>query len=195
MRGRNALLVVGTLALIAGGCSSSSGGRQSASRQPYQPAQEIVQYDGVNGMYRSGNLYMSDQPNQDTLRRFAHSGGAVVINMNQHELQNLGFSESQSVNSLGMRYVYMPLIQPEITPEMVQKFDEVLASTNGRVLVHGFEHSDAAALWSAWLIQEKGFDPSLALVLGGSAGLTSEPLIASVQSFSPTTFASVQTDQ
>lgn len=193
MVGRITLVVAGTLALVAGGCGSSSSAH-SSSRQPYQPAQQIVQYDGVEGMYKSGNLYMSGQPDQNTFRRFAHSGGQVVINMNQHELQGIGFSESQSVNALGMRYVYMPLIQPEITPAMVSKFDEVMASSNGRVLLHGNEQSDAAALWSAWLIQEKGFDPQLALVLGGSAGLTSEPLVNSVRSFSPSTFASVQTD-
>lgn len=193
MIGRITLLAAGSLALLAGGCGTSSSAH-SSDRQPYQPAQEVVQYDGVEGMYKSGNLYMSDQPDQNTLRRFAHSGGSVVINMNQHELQNIGFSESQAVNALGMRYVYMPLVNPQITPAMVQKFDEVIASSNGRVLVHGFEQSDSAALWSAWLIQEKGFDPQLALVLGGSAGLTSEPLVNSVRSFSPNTFASVQTD-
>jgi protein tyrosine phosphatase (PTP) superfamily phosphohydrolase (DUF442 family) len=93
-----------------------------------------------------------------------------------------------------MRYVYMPLVRPEITPAMVAKFDQVMSETNGRVLLHGFEQSDAAALWSAWLIQEKGFDPQLALVLGGSAGLTSQPLVDSVRSFSPATFASVETE-
>lgn len=194
MIGRITLLAVAPLALIAGGCGTSSSAH-SSSRQPYQPAQELVQYDGVEGMYKSGNLYMSDQPDQNTLRRFAHSGGTVVVNMNQHELQNMGFSESQAVNALGMRYVYMPLIQPQITPAMVAKFEEVLESTNGRVLVHGNEQSDSAALWSAWLIQQKGFDPQLALVLGGSAGLTSQPLVDSVRSFSPSTFASVQTDE
>ncbi len=193
MIGRITLFAAGSLALIAGGCGTGSSAH-SSSRQPYQPAQEVVQYDGVEGMYKSGNLFMSDQPDQNTLRRFAHSGGAVVINLNQHELQNMGFSESQAVNALGMRYVYMPLINPQITPAMVEKFGEVMASTNGRVLLHGFEQSDSAALWSAWLIQEKGFDPQLALVLGGSAGLTSEPLVNSVRSFSPSTFASVQTD-
>jgi len=194
MIGRITLVAAGTLALVAGGCGTSSSAH-SSDRQPYQPAQQIVQYDGVDGMYKSGNLFMSDQPDQNTLRRFAHSGGATVINLHQHELQSTGFSESQAVNSLGMRYVYMPLIQPEITPEMVSKFDEVMASSNGRVLLHGNEQSDAAALWSAWLIQEKGFDPQLALVLGGSAGLTSEPLVNSVRSFSPSTFASVSTDE
>ena len=194
MIGRITLLAVAPLALLAGGCGTSSSAQRTES-QPYQPAQELVQYDGVEGMYKSGNLYMSDQPDQNTLRRFAHSGGTTVINMNQHELQNIGFSESQAVNALGMRYVYMPLIQPQITPAMVTKFEEVLESTNGRVLVHGNEQSDSAALWSAWLIQQKGFDPQLALVLGGSAGLTSEPLVNSVRSFSPSTFASVQTDE
>lgn len=193
MVGRICIVSAGALALIAGGCGTSSSAQRSQS-QPYQPAERIVQYDGVEGMYRSGNLFMSNQPNQDTLRRFAHSGGEVVINMNQHEIQGIDFSESQAVNALGMRYVYMPLIQPDITPAMVDKFDQVLQETNGRVLVHGSEHSEAAALWSAWLIQEKGFDPQLALVLGGSAGLTSEPLVDSVRSFSPSTFASVQTD-
>ena len=84
-------------------------------------------------------------------------------------------------------------ISPNITPDMASKFDQVMAEANGRVLLHGYEQSDAAALWSAWLIQEKGFDPQLALVLGGSAGLTSEPLVNSVRSFSPTQFASVST--
>jgi protein tyrosine phosphatase (PTP) superfamily phosphohydrolase (DUF442 family) len=191
MIGRIALPVAAVLALVAGGCGTSSSAH-SSDRQPYQPAEQIVQYDGVDGMYKTGNLFMSDQPDQNTLRRFAHSGGQVVINMNQHELQGLGFSESQAVNSLGMRYVYMPLLEAEITPAMVTKFDQVMSESSGRVLLHGHEQSDAAALWSAWLIQEKGFDPQLALVLGGSAGLTSEPLVDSVRSFSPSTFASVE---
>lgn len=192
MAGRILIAAAGTIALIAGGCGSA---RQSSNRHPYQPAQQIVQYDGVTGMYRTGNLFISDQPSEATLHRFKHHGGTVVINLAQHELQDIPFSESQAVNALGMRYVYMPMLRPEITPAMVNKFEDILESTNGRVLLHGAEHSEGAALWAAWLIHQKGFDPQLALVLGGSAGLTSEPLVNSVRSFSPGVFASAPSGQ
>ncbi|HNP63198.1 MAG TPA: sulfur transferase domain-containing protein [Woeseiaceae bacterium] len=125
-----------------------------------------------------GGVSTAGQPDQAALEVFAKSGYTTVIDLRGAE-ENRGLDEPAVVESLGMRYVPFPITGVEaISFENAAKLDELIASSDGPVLVHCGSSNRVGALF-ALSKRLKGADPDDAMSYGVEAGLTS--LAAPVQ--------------
>lgn len=114
------------------------------------------------------------QPTREQIEAAARGGFRTVINLRSE--QEPGFEwERGAVESLGMRYVHIPVTGASgLTPENVDAIDAALRSAlaEGPVLFHcasGNRIGAVLALRANWL---EGQDPERALAYGLASGLT-----------------------
>ncbi len=125
-----------------------------------------------------GGVSAAGQPDPAALEVFAKSGYTTVIDLRGVQ-ENRGFDEPAVVESLGMRYVPFPITGLEaISYENAVKLDELIATSDGPVLVHCGSSNRVGALF-ALSKRLKGADVDEAMSYGVEAGLTS--LAAPVQ--------------
>ena len=174
---RNVSLGLACLALFAGGCSQTlhdadAGGSASAQAAEIQPP----------AIHRDGRLMFSAQPDAQTLRTLADEGTAAVISFRRDsEMEALPFDESVLVKQAGMRYVHIPLgggmdEEPGYDPEDVDRLAEVLASTDGDVLMHCKSGTRARTIWTAYLIKHEGLSENEAVLRAQAVGQKPSPL-------------------
>lgn len=118
---------------------------------------------------KTGNLYISGQPDADAFRKLKSDGVTTVINLRtEQEMSNrdyVPFDEKQLLDSLGIKYIHIPLGGAD-TPynnEALNKFAEGFESADGKVLLHCTVAWRASHMWAAYLVQYKGFEPIKAI--------------------------------
>lgn len=147
-----------------------------AKADPIGTAVKLDGWDNVNNLYQDGRFYFAGQPSKEALERLAADEGIkTVINMRQPgELESLDFDEPATVNSLGMRFVNLPVVYTTLTDDYVDTFAAELAKTNGPVLIHCGSSNRVGAVWGAYLVKNRGFDIDEAAKRGQAAGMTTE---------------------
>ena len=106
------------------------------------------------------DMYVAGQPTEKALRALKDSGVTTVVNLRMpEELTRLGFDEAKLIESLGMKYVHIPLRgggSPEnaYSPDNLRRFSEVMKSADGKVLLHCTVAWRASHIWAAYLIQQ-----------------------------------------
>jgi len=106
------------------------------------------------------DMFIAGQPTEAALRALKDSGVTTVVNLRMpQELTRLGFEEAALIESLGMKYVHIPMRgggAPEnaYSPENLKKFSDVMKSANGKVLLHCTVAWRASHMWAAYLIQQ-----------------------------------------
>lgn len=122
---------------------------------------------------RDGRVIVMRQPTADELRAFAQDGGTTVINLRtEGEVDGLEFDQGALVESLGLRYVWMPMRGSELDIERVGRFGAALGANNGEgVLLHCASGGRASGMWAAHLAVNEGLDDWSALSRGRSVGL------------------------
>lgn len=130
------------------------------------------QAPGVPRCVLAGDLILSAQPTPDGLRYLAGRGFTTVVST--RGLAELNWDERAVVESLGMRFVQIPMENPvwEITDAQVARLDSVLTHREGPILLHCHSANRTAALWGAWLAEKQGVAPAAALDLATLAGMT-----------------------
>jgi len=120
----------------------------------------------------AGDVILSAQPTPDGLRYLAGRGFTTVVST--RGLDELDWDERAVVESLGMRFVQVPMENPvwEITDAQVTRLDSVLTHRQGPILLHCHSGNRTAALWGAWLAEKRGVAPRVALDLATLAGMT-----------------------
>lgn len=133
------------------------------SAQPVEAPRsiEVLDSSGFSGVLaRSGNLYISSQPDEAGLERLAAAGVTTVINLRRpDEMANLPFDEVAAVERLGMRYVHVPQGSSEYpyAPEALDRVSEAIEQANGQpVLLHCASGARASHMFAAWLYRERG---------------------------------------
>jgi len=111
------------------------------------------------------------QPDEAALRVFAEQGYTTVIDL-RTEGEDRGFDEATTVNSLGMRYVPLPIGRDSITFENARALDKLIEDADGPVLVHCGSGNRVGALL-ALRKSLAGADDASALEYGKEGGLTS----------------------
>ena len=88
------------------------------------------------------------------------------------------FDEAAYIDSLGMKYVHIPLGGKEnlYTPEALIKFNKAIEQANGKVLLHCTVAWRASHLWTAYLVKYKGVDVDKAIEFGKEINLGTLPL-------------------
>jgi uncharacterized protein (TIGR01244 family) len=120
---------------------------------------------------QAGNLVIGGQPTPGTLRQLAERGFSTVIST--RAAGELDWDEQALVESLGMRFVRIPITLPvaPISPFQVAALDSALAADTGLTFIHCAAGTRAAVLWALWLRDTRGLDPERVLARAESAGV------------------------
>jgi len=128
------------------------------------------------------NLYIAGQPEKKGLDKLKLLGVTTVVNLRTDGKMNnrdiVPYDEASYIDSLGMKYVHIPLDGKEnpYTPEALIKFNEAIKQTDGKVLLHCTVAWRASHLWTAYLVKYKGIDIDMAIELGRQINLGTLPL-------------------
>lgn len=131
-------------------------------------------YDGV---------WSAGQPSPAQLQAIASAGVSTVINLRPNaEMEACGIDERALVESLGMKYVVIPVSGPgSLQPETARAFDAALREAGTPVLVHCGSGNRVGALFALRAAWVQGVAPAQAVALGRAAGMTAlEPAIRGI---------------
>ena len=133
-------------------------------------------------LVKSGNLYISGQPDESSFQKLKSEGVTTIINLRTDmEMDNrdyVPFDEEAVVDSLGMEYVHIPLggADSPYTNEALVKFADAVQEADGKVLLHCTTAHRASYMWAAYLIQFKDFSPDKAIEYAKAVNLGDWPL-------------------
>jgi uncharacterized protein (TIGR01244 family) len=174
---KHALLLLG-LATIAA-CSKPPAQRaddtpaaaMSASVSIPDPAPCHI--EGMRNCAKTGEVLIGSQPSDSALDTLAAQGYKVVVSTRAPG--EIDWDERAKVESLGMRFVQIPMPNPvtEITDAQVARLDSVLTHADGPVVLHCGSGNRVSGLWAAWLVADQGVSPSEALRLATLSGMGS----------------------
>jgi len=127
---------------------------------------------GLQNCRQSGNVVFSGQPSPAALQELRDQGFTTIVST--RGLAELDWDERALVESLGMRFVQIPMESPVtgITDAQVAALDSVLTARQGPVVLHCGSGNRVAGLWGAWLAERHGVDRAAALRLAELAGMT-----------------------
>jgi uncharacterized protein (TIGR01244 family) len=127
---------------------------------------------GLQVCRQTGDIVFGSQPSPATLQYFKDQGFTTIVST--RGLTELEWDERALVESLGMRFVQIPMENPVtgITDAQIAALDSVLAAQQGPTLLHCSSGNRVAGLWGAWLAERRGVDPAAALRLAELAGMT-----------------------
>ncbi len=133
-------------------------------------------------LVKSGDVFIAGQPTQPALERMREQGVTTVINLRTHrEMDNrdvVPFDEEAKVQTLGMRYVHIPLGGPDTpyTPEAVDRFAAALAASEGKTLLHCTVAWRASHMWTAYLVKHRNLPLAEAVRHGQAINFGELPL-------------------
>jgi uncharacterized protein (TIGR01244 family) len=129
--------------------------------------------DGMRNCARTGDVILGAQPSPEALQTLAQQGVTTIVTARPDA--EITWNERAAVEALGMRFVSIPMPSPvtEITDEQVTQLGAVLDGADGPVVLHCGSGNRISGLWAAWLVDERGMEPSEALRLAELAGMRS----------------------
>ncbi|MCB1684901.1 MAG: protein tyrosine phosphatase family protein, partial [Pseudomonadales bacterium] len=104
-------------------------------------------------------LYISGQPTPEGFARLRKEGVTTVINLRtEPEMSALPFDEAATLADLSMDYVHLPSGGPDTpyAPATLERFADVLATAEGKVLLHCTVAWRASHLYAAYLYRHRG---------------------------------------
>ncbi|HEY4133443.1 MAG TPA: sulfur transferase domain-containing protein [Gemmatimonadaceae bacterium] len=166
-------LSLSTVALILALSTRSALAQQLTKGGPITNLPAPVLMD-TTGMFQDryarlgDDIFIGGQPTEKALREMKAQGVTTVINLRTPEemKRSVKFDEPALIQSLGMRYVYIPMrgnAEFPYSPEAVAKLASAVKSANGKVLLHCTVAWRASHLWAAYLIKERGVPVQTAL--------------------------------
>jgi uncharacterized protein (TIGR01244 family) len=155
------------LVMLVAASSPACGGDEAATTLQADLAAVVKsgKVEPVNGLTTAG------QPDEAAFRVFADNGYRVVIDL-RTEGENRGLDEPAVVESLGMKYIQMPIGGEDITFEKARELDELLNQFDEPVLLHCASSNRVGALLALNAFAETG-DADLAIEKGRAAGMKS----------------------
>ncbi|MGI9237720.1 MAG: hypothetical protein ACR2QZ_10010 [Woeseiaceae bacterium] len=118
-----------------------------------------------------GGMTAAGQPDEASLKVFADSGYAAVIDLRTAG-EDRGIDEPAVVKRLGMKYVSLPIGRNDIQFEKAEMLDELISRYDGPVLVHCGSSNRVGALL-ALRASLDGADDESAIATGRDGGLAS----------------------
>lgn len=174
-----ATITTAALAALVAGCAGKGGGNGEAklAAEMVMPDAVAVQMDGLpNAKALGGDLLFGGQPTEEALRALAGQGYRTIVNTRgADEVNQMGWNEQAIVESLGMKYVAIPMAYPihDIPDAWVREFDELMAAPDARpMLVHCSSGNRVGGIYGVWLSEKKGVGRARALDLAAAAGMT-----------------------
>lgn len=174
-----ALAALIAAAALAAGCAGKNGGNGETKleMEMVMPDAVAAQVDGIpNAKAIGGDLLFGGQPTEEALRALAGKGYRTVVNMRgTEEVTQMGWDEQALVQSLGMKYVAVPMAYPieDIADGWVREFDELMTAPDSKpMLVHCSSGNRVGGIYGVWLAEKKGVGRARALDLAAAAGMT-----------------------
>ncbi len=129
--------------------------------------------EGLRNCAVAGDVLFASQPSDTALELLAARGYTTVVTTRADG--EIDWDERAKVESLGMRFVSIPMPNPVsgITDEQITRLDSVLGSATGPVVLHCGSGNRVSGLWGAWLAERRGVEPEEALRLAELAGMRS----------------------
>ena len=92
--------------------------------------------------------------------------------------ENIPFDERAVMDSLGMKYIHIPLGGPDspYNNEALIKFANALKDADGKVLLHCTSGRRASYMYAAYLVQYKKFSPNKAIEYAKAVNFGEWPL-------------------
>lgn len=136
----------------------------------------------VGHLYEVGDLFLAGQPKtKAALESMAEQDVTLVVNLRtpeemsseEHPLPD----EAELLGELGIRYVSLPSGKDHpMNPDTVTAFAELMATNEGKVLLHCGSSRRATHLWVAYLAEHKGMLLDRAIELGRQANFGTSAL-------------------
>lgn len=168
MRPVAALIAV---ALVLGACASHPLPRTVGETGVGDPVRTFG-VGGAERVYRDGAVYIASQPDGRALRAMSRRGVGLVVNLrHDKEMDGLSIDEPGVVASHAMAYAHLPMLGRELTPELVDRFAELVHDERRPVLLHCRTASRASMLWAAYLHRHRGVPLEGALAAARVIGL------------------------
>lgn len=169
--------------LVAFG-SFACGSRDDATvLKDSEGAVRLEGWEAVNNLFKDDRMYFAGQPDEESLIRLSTSEGVkTVVNIRfPEEMSRVGFDEQAVADSLGLRYVTIPVSPASFSQQDVDRFAQVLGETEEPVLLHCASSNRVGGMWAAYLSTHRGVELDDALELGKLAGLRSDGMVAAVR--------------
>ena len=148
-----------------------------------QLPQAVTAVEGMEkGLFKDGRVYVGGQPGVISLAGLAALGVTTVVNVRtpgeMADKAQVPFDEAAEVARLGMEYVTIPIGGPEFpySPEVVDRFAQVLERRPGPVLLHCRTGGRVSYLWTAYLVRHRGLSLDDALARGRAMAIPPDPL-------------------
>lgn len=113
------------------------------------------------------DMFIGGQPTEKALRELRANGVTTIVNLRMpEEMARVGFDEAALAKDLGIKYVHIPMrgsADNPYGPKQLDAFAAVMASADGKVLLHCTIAWRASHLWAAYLIRERGVPVATAL--------------------------------
>lgn len=128
------------------------------------------------------DIATAGQPSDEALEAVQKAGFKAVLNLRTEQEGSL--DEKPKVEALGMEYFNIPIGSDGFSPEVVSKFNDILAETANRpILIHCASSNRVGAMWYIHQVLENGASEASALDDAKKAGLTSEALEARAKDY------------
>jgi len=123
-------------------------------------------------------IFFSGQPDAASFINFRAKGVTTVINLRtEGEMKSVGFDESKLTESLGMKYINIPIGRDEPSKETIATLMKTLdSSENGTILMHCASSSRVGYVWAMYRGTRTSDSADTALAKGKAAGMNS-PLL------------------
>jgi uncharacterized protein (TIGR01244 family) len=149
-----------------------------ARGEPVMPKHlDVEGFDGV--IAQTGDVLIAGQPDDAGLTWAKAQGVTIVINLRtEEEMTSLDLDEPAIVQALGMEYIVLPLSRDpgSYTPDVVESFGNIVAGSQGKVLLHCGSARRASYLWAAHLYRNEGLSLSDAITHAKAANFGTLPL-------------------
>lgn len=191
---RNVILI-SLAVLVLQGCSGESGEPSQGERPDgtpsersadlsvatavsTEPASRLDGWAGVNNLFRSGRFYFAGQPDEESLVKLIETEGVrTVINIRTPaEESGMGVNERAVADERGARYETIPISPSTFSKADVDRFAEIVGSSEGPILVHCASSNRVGGLWAAYLTAHHNVPIEQALEIGRSVGLSRDSM-------------------
>ncbi len=139
-------------------------------------------WDGINNLFREGDLYFGGQPDSVSLVRLAQElgMGTVITLRSPEEDAATPFDEVALIEELGMDFIRIPVDPVTVSPAEVAYLKDALDEAEGPVLVYCGSSNRVGGLWAAHLATNEGLTVEEALERGRAAGLRTPSMTEAV---------------
>ena len=145
---------------------------------------DAEQWGAAKNVVRVRNLYISSQPDAETLRIARVNGVGVVINF--RPASEMQWDEEEASKELGLAYYNLPISRggDTLDAQSVNRAGELVRQhADTGILLHCSSGNRAAAWFAVHLVQDDGMAIEPAIELASSAGLTSAGLRDRVRNY------------